>query len=60
MKNLINYLNETKLEMKNVSWPTRKQTISFTILVIVMSVFIAYFLGFFDFLFTNGLRAIIS
>ncbi len=60
MANLLNYFKETKAEMKHVKWPTRKQAINFTIVVIIVSVFLAYFLGLFDFIFTSGLRYIIS
>lgn len=60
MKNLLNYFKETLVEMKNVTWPTKKQSINFTVIVIVISVVLAYYLGLFDFLFSIGLRAIIS
>ena len=49
---LITYLKETRAELKHVSWPTRKQTLTFTVIVIVFSLFTAAFLGFFDTLFT--------
>ncbi len=52
---LIQYLNETKAELKHVSWPTRQQAVRFTIAVIVISIVTAYFLGVFDFLFTKVL-----
>jgi preprotein translocase subunit SecE len=57
--NLINYLKETKEELKHVSWPTQKQITTFTILVIIISVFIALFLGFFDAVFVRLLEYII-
>lgn len=38
--------------MEHVSWPTQKQTIIFTILVILISAITAAYLGVFDFLFT--------
>ncbi len=57
--NLINYLKETKEELKHVSWPTQKQIMNFTILVIVISIFVAAFLGFFDTIFTRLLEYII-
>jgi len=57
--NLVNYLKETKEELKHVSWPTQKQVIIFTAMVIVISVFVAYFLGFFDALFVRILGRII-
>jgi len=46
---LIDYLRETRGELKHVSWPTKKQTIAFTIIVIALSFAVAYFLGFFDY-----------
>lgn len=48
---LIDYLKGTKAELKQVKWPTRKQAINFTILVIVVSFGVALFLGFFDMIF---------
>jgi preprotein translocase SecE subunit len=42
--------------MAHVSWPTRAQTIAFTLMVIVISVFAAFYLSFFDAVFTQGLR----
>lgn len=53
MKRLINYLKDTKAEMKHVSWPTRKQALSYTVLVIILSVFVSMYLGFFDWVFTR-------
>ena len=48
---LINYLKETRQEMRHVNWPTRKNTIRFTLLVIGVSAAVAIFLGFLDFVF---------
>jgi preprotein translocase SecE subunit len=60
MNKIISYIKETKEEMKNVKWPTRSQTINFTIAVILVSVLIAYYLGFFDYVFKTGLEQIIN
>ncbi len=49
---ILDYINETKAEMQHVNWPTRKQAVAFTILVIAFSLGVSFFLGFFDFLFT--------
>jgi len=59
MSKLSNYFLETKDEMKHVSWPTRNQTIIFTVLVIVISIAVAAYLGLFDYLFSLGLKSII-
>jgi preprotein translocase SecE subunit len=59
MSKLSNYITETKEEMKHVSWPTRKQTIFFTVLVILISLGVAAYLGLFDYLFSLGLKSLI-
>ena len=53
------YLKETQGELRHVAWPTQLQTIVYTILVAAISVGIALYLGFFDFLFTTGLKTIL-
>jgi preprotein translocase subunit SecE len=53
---LINYIKATKVELKNVKWPTKKQTTNFTLLVIGVSLAVAFFLGFFDAIFTFLLK----
>jgi len=58
MSKLTNYLRETRGEMKHVSWPTRKQAALFTILVIIISILTAFYLGLFDWIFTNILELI--
>lgn len=49
------YIKDTRVELKHVAWPTQTQTIVYTILVIGISILIALYIGFFDFLFTRGL-----
>jgi len=56
MRSIINYIKDTQGELKHVSWPTQKQTIIFTILIIVISLITAALLGLFDFIFTSGLN----
>src|SRR4051812_8155253 len=60
MPNLQQYLKDTRAELKHVAWPTRTQTAVYTILVAAISVGIALYLGFFDFLFTTGLARILQ
>ncbi len=55
MDKTINYIKEVVAEGKKVTWPTRKQTIYFTIAVLIISAFVAYYLGLFDYLFAKGL-----
>lgn len=57
---VIDYMKDVRAELKHVSWPTRKQVAYFTILVIVLSLVTAYFLGLLDFAFTKGLGLFIG
>jgi preprotein translocase subunit SecE len=52
MNRFINYLKDTRAELTHVSWPTRRQATAFTVVVILVSVLTALFLGFFDYLFS--------
>jgi len=45
------YLQETRAELIHVSWPTRNQAIAYTVVVIVISFAVAFYLGAFDYLF---------
>ena len=56
---LVRYLKATQGELKHVSWPTQKQTVYFTIMVIGVSFLTAAFLGAFDVLFQKVLEYII-
>ena len=56
---IINYLRETKDELKHVSWPTRRQSIMFSVIVVIVSVLTALFLGLFDFIFSRLLNLIV-
>jgi len=59
MENFISYLKDTKAELKHVSWPTKDQTISYTLLVIVISLGVAALLGVFDAIFKKALELFI-
>lgn len=52
-KKLIDYLKEVRTETKKVNWPTRKQTIKYTLVVIGIALAVAVFLGALDYLFGN-------
>ena len=45
------FLKEVRLEIKKVNWPTRKETIKYTIIVVALSLVVAVFLGGLDFIF---------
>jgi len=45
------FLKEVRLEMKKVNWPTRKETIKYTLIIIGVCLVTAIFLGGLDYLF---------
>ncbi|PIZ87757.1 preprotein translocase subunit SecE [Candidatus Nomurabacteria bacterium CG_4_10_14_0_2_um_filter_30_12] len=60
MSKIAEYIKETKVELKHVIWPSKNQTIFYTVIVVVLSILIAYFLGIFDFIFLQSLQKVIS
>ncbi len=48
----ITFLKEVKVELKKVNWPTKQETIKYTLIVIGVSLAVMIFLGGLDFLFT--------
>ena len=56
---ITNYLKEVKLEMRKVDWPTQKEWVRHTIMVIVVTLVVALILSAFDLTFTGILRKVI-
>ena len=56
---MFNYFKEVRAEMKHVSWPTRRQAIIYTVVVIAVSFGTAVYLGLFDYLFSEAVKLII-
>jgi preprotein translocase subunit SecE len=59
MEKIINYIKASIEEMKKVTWPTKKETYNYTLLVIFISLGVALFLGLLDLIFTKGLEYLI-
>jgi len=56
IKKLVNYIKASISEMKKVTWPSKKETIDYTVLVVGVSLAVAAFLGGLDFIFQKGLE----
>ncbi len=54
------YFKGAYAELKNVNWPSKKEIKHHTILVIVISLLTAGFLGLVDYFFRTGLELLIS
>lgn len=60
MNKLITYVKASYEEMKKVTWPTKKETTNYTVLVVIFSLAVAIFLGLLDYIFNLGLTEIIK
>lgn len=56
---LISYLKSSRAELKKVTWPSRQETTEKTILVIVISIVVAIYLGALDYILTRMLELVI-
>ena len=60
-RNIMKFLKQVHAEMAKVVWPNRNTTLLYTFITIVVALFVAYYLGALDFVFTNyGLKALIQ
>ncbi len=55
----IRFLKEVVAELKKVTWPTRKDLVSYTIAVIVFVILISVVVGVLDFVFQQGFLLIV-
>ncbi len=55
----LQFLREVKIELKKVAWPSRKQTLGSTAVVIVLVIVISLFLGVVDFILSSLIRVVI-
>ena len=58
--NIFKFLSEVRSELAKVVWPSRNQTVQYTLTVIVFSVAIALVLGAFDYGLFRVFQAILS
>ena len=59
-KRIRNYLADVWAEMRKVSWVQRKQLFTTTLVVIVFSTILAFFIGVVDFIFSRLLSIVIK
>ncbi|MBI2039866.1 preprotein translocase subunit SecE [Candidatus Microgenomates bacterium] len=52
MPNIISFFKEVREELNKVAWPTREQTVRYTILVVLVAVVVGLFLGGLDYILT--------
>ncbi len=49
---IVRYFRETYFELKKVSWPTRREAVNLTVIVILVTTFLAIVLGLIDWVYT--------
>jgi len=59
-KELMQFFEESKVEIKKVVWPTRKETVTTCVAVLIVSVVIALYLGVVDFALSKIVETILS
>jgi preprotein translocase subunit SecE len=60
VQKIIDYVKKVYLEMRKVTWPTRKELINSTIVVVIISAIVALIIFVFDTVFSNLLQLIMS
>ena len=59
MNKIVTFIQEAKEELLKVNWPSKKQTINYTLLVVAVSLAVAGFLGGLDFIFRYILKTFV-
>ena len=60
MSKIIAFFRDVRVELAKVSWPTRKETTQYTLIVIGVSLLISIFLGLWDAVFKYLLGLVIT
>ncbi len=60
MRSIIDFLTEVKVELTKVVWPTPEQTLKLTIIVILVTVMVGFFVGGVDYILTNLLGLLLN
>ncbi len=55
------FLKQVKAEMTKVVWPSKNKAMFYTFVVILISLFVAYYMSLFDFLFVEyGIQTLLG
>ena len=59
MDKITQFLKEARTELEKVNWPTKEQTINYTLVVIGISISTSAFLGGLDWIFETILKTVV-
>jgi len=57
---IVRFLKEAKIELKKVTWPTPRQTLASTSVVIIVVIIVSIFLGIVDFGLAKAIRLVLG
>jgi preprotein translocase subunit SecE len=57
---VIRFLKEAKIELRKVTWPTPRQTLASTSVVIIVVIIVSIFLGIVDFGLAKAIRLVLG
>ncbi len=57
---IIRFLKEAKIELRKVTWPTPRQTLASTSVVIIVVIIVSIFLGIVDFGLAKAIRLVLG
>ncbi len=60
MQNILSFVQSVKLELTKVTWPTRKETLATTGVVIIIVCIISLYLGLCDIVLSKSLRLLLG
>ncbi|HDQ03361.1 MAG TPA: preprotein translocase subunit SecE [Deltaproteobacteria bacterium] len=60
LQKAIQFLKDARAELKRVTWPTRKQTLASTAVVLIIVFIVAIYLGIIDYILAKLVRVILG
>ncbi|MBI2022758.1 preprotein translocase subunit SecE [Candidatus Daviesbacteria bacterium] len=60
MTRALDFLKEVRMELEKVVWPTKQQTIKLTVIVIVVTVAVGFFIGGLDYVLTELTKLVLK
>jgi preprotein translocase subunit SecE len=60
IQKITQFIKEAKIELKKVTWPTPKQTMASTAVVIILVFILSVILGIFDFVLAKAVKLILG
>ena len=60
MKKIVQFLKETKFELKRVTWPTRREMLAGASVVLVIVFIVAFYLGIVDIILSKLIKVVLQ